>query len=357
MNHSDRELSGRRVLLTGGAGFIGSKLCQTLAQRNDIVIYDNFRRDAITGSGLLDDPHVRIVRGNVLDAPDLERVTDDFQPHVFIHLAAIAGIDTVVQRPTETMIVNMVGTANALKAARKSSELQRFVDFSTSEVFGTSAFRADERGETHIGAVGEARWTYAVSKLAGEHLTQAFHQEFDMPTVSVRPFNVYGPGQVGEGAMKAFIQRALEGKDITIHGDGNQIRAWCYVDDFIHGLSLAMTHPGAIGESFNIGNARAVITVLGLAETVVRVLGSPSRISFVDYSQADIELRVPSIRKAKEILGFEAQVDLEEGIRRTAEFLLKSPTRLPELTGLQAEAANRASNAVMYDKHEAELGQ
>jgi UDP-glucose 4-epimerase len=218
------------------------------------------------------------------------------------------------------MRINMIGTANTLEAARSLPQLERFIDFSTSEVFGTSAFRADEADRTEIGAVGEARWTYAVSKLAGEHLAKAYHQEFGLPTVTLRPFNVYGPGQVGEGAIRTFILRALKDQDIEIHGDGNQIRAWCYVDDFIDGLLLAMSHPRAIGESLNIGNSRAVVTVFGLAQTVVRVLGSHSVIRFTNKNYADIELRVPSVRKAKDLIGFEAKVDLEEGIRRTAEF-------------------------------------
>jgi UDP-glucose 4-epimerase len=140
----------------------------------------------------------------------------------------------------------------------------------------------------------------------------------------VRPFNVYGPGQIGEGALMVFIQRALAGEEIQIHGDGNQIRAWCYIDDFIEGLLLAMSHPAAIGESFNIGNARAVITIYGLAQTVVRVLGSSSPINFAERSGPDIELRVPSVRKAKDLVGFEARIDLDEGIRRTAEYIRQS---------------------------------
>ena len=214
----------------------------------------------------------------------------------------------------------MIGTANALQAAKELEDLERFIDFSTSEVFGQSAFRADENHTTHIGAVGEARWTYAVSKLAGEHLAKAYNQEFGMPTVTLRPFNIYGPGQVGEGAMRIFIQRCLKNEEIQIHGDGNQIRAWCYVDDFIEGLLLAMSHPGAIGESFNIGNPRAVLTIYGLAQTGVRVLGAKSPIRFARKVHADVELRVPSVAKAKELIGFEAKVDLEEGVLYTAEF-------------------------------------
>lgn len=316
------KLSERQIFITGGAGFIGSTLIGRLIDDNHITVYDDFRRDALSGKAFAEHPNLKIVKGDVLDPEALAAAMTGAQ--IVVHCAAIAGIDTVIKRPTETMRVNMIGTANVLEAAKSLTQLERLVDFSTSEVFGTSAFRAEESHQTHIGAVGEARWTYAVSKLAGEHLAKAYHQEFGMPTVTLRPFNVYGPGQIGEGAMRIFIQRALKNEDIQIHGDGNQIRAWCYVDDFVRGLMLAMTHPKAIGEAFNIGNARAVVTIFGLAEAVVRVLKSKSRIHFTCKDYADVELRVPSIQKSRELLGFEAKVDLEEGILKAAEFYRQS---------------------------------
>jgi UDP-glucose 4-epimerase len=311
-------IKNKKIFITGGAGFIGSTLIGCLIDDNKITAYDNFRRDALHGKPYADHQNLAIVNGDVLDLQLLRKSMEGAQ--IVVHCAAIAGIDTVIKKPTETMRINMIGTANVLEAARELEDLQRLIDFSTSEVFGQSAFRAEENHITHIGAVGEARWTYAVSKLAGEHLTKAYNEEFGMPTVTLRPFNIYGPGQVGEGALRIFIQRALKNEEIQIHGDGNQIRAWCYIDDFIDGLLLAMTHPNAIGESFNIGNARAVLTIYGLAQTVVRVLGSSSPIRFTRKDYADVELRVPSVAKAKKLMGFEAKVDLEEGVQRTAEF-------------------------------------
>jgi len=311
-------ITDRRIFITGGAGFIGSTLIGRLIDKNRITVYDDFRRDALSNKSYAGHGNLRVIRGDVLDFPSLRDAMSGAQ--IVVHCAAIAGIDTVVKRPTETMRVNMIGTANALEVAKGLTGLERFVDFSTSEVFGSSAFRADEADLTHIGAVGEARWTYAVSKLAGEHLAKAYHDELGMPTVTLRPFNIYGPGQVGEGAIRTFVLRALRDEEIQIHGDGNQIRAWCYIDDFVDGLLLAMAHPNAIGEAFNIGNARAVITVYGLAQTVVRVLESGSSIRFTSKDYVDVELRVPSVRKAREKIGFEAKIDLDEGIRRTAEF-------------------------------------
>lgn len=318
-----QKLSNKRLFITGGAGFIGSTLIGMLVADNDITVFDNLRRNALAGRPYEHHPRLRVVQGDVLDPIALRKAMEG--TNLVVHCAAVAGIDTVLKRPTETMRINLLGTANMLEAARSLHSLERIINFSTSEVFGRSAFRADEANLTEIGAVGEARWTYAVSKLAAEHLAKAYHQEFGLPVVTLRPFNVYGPGQVGEGALRTFILRALKNEEIEIHGDGNQIRAWCYIDDFIEGLLSSMVHPSAIGESFNIGNSRAVVTIFGLAQTVVRVLGSRSKIRFTHKTYADVELRVPSVKKARELIGFEAKIDLEEGLQRTAEFYRTHP--------------------------------
>lgn len=311
-------ISGKRIFITGGAGFIANTLIEQLIGENQITAYDNFHRDTLSGSPLAQNPNLKVIRGDVLDADLLTKSMEGAD--LVVHAAAIAGIDTVVRDPVKTMRVNMMGTANALEAARVNGVSERFIDFSTSEVFGSMAFRATESQETVSGSAGEARWTYAVSKLAGEHLAHAYFKQYGLPVVTVRPFNVYGPGQTGEGAMQIFIKRALRDETITIAGDGSQIRAWCYVDDFVDCLMRCLEDPKAIGHSFNLGNARAVITVLGLAQTVCRVLNSRSEIVFVPPLSADIAIRIPSVAKSEEILGFKAQVDLEDGIARTAEW-------------------------------------
>jgi UDP-glucose 4-epimerase len=317
----------KTYFITGGAGFIANTIIGSLVDRHDIVVYDNFHRDTLSTSPYAHHPRIRVVKGDVLDLPHLREAMRGAD--VVVHAAGIAGIDTVIKDPVKTMRVNMIGTANALEAARDNGVSGRFIDFSTSEVFGPMAFRSTEGTPTVAGSAGEARWTYAVSKLAGEHLAKAYHEQFGLPVVTVRPFNVYGPGQTGEGAIQVFIKRALRGQDIKIHGDGNQIRAWCYVDDFVEGIMRCLESPRAVGESFNIGNARAVITILGLAQTVCRVLGSASKIVFVPPLSADIAIRVPSVDKAFEVLGFKAQVDLEEGIRRTADWLAPRLDAMP----------------------------
>ncbi len=292
---------------------------QRLVDDNQIIVYDNFWRDTLTRSRLAGHPNITIVRGDVLDFDAVHQAMRG--SNIVVHAAAIAGIDTVIKDPVLTMRVNMIGTANVLEAAYQHGVSDRVIDFSTSEVFGNVALHASETDSTVSGSAGEARWTYAVSKLVGEHLANAYYVRDGVPIVTIRPFNVYGPGQTGEGAIQVFIKRALEGNSIHIDGDGNQIRAWCFVDDFVDGLMRCIEHPDAVGQSFNIGNARAVTTVLGLADTVCRVLDSESDIVFDPPLSADIALRIPSVKKAKRLLGFEAKVALEEGIRRTANWI------------------------------------
>ena len=311
-------IEGETVLITGGAGFIGSTLARTLVGRNRVIIYDNFARDALSGTDLADEKNLDVVKASVLDPEALKEAMRGVS--YLVHCAGITGIDTVMKRPVDTMRVNMVGSACVLEAAAVQDGIKRVTCFSTSEVFGQVAFRSEETTPTVLGAVGEGRWTYAVSKLAEEHLAYAYFKERGLPTVSLRPFNVYGPGQVGEGALRIFVERALAGEDIVIHGDGTQIRAWCYVEDMLEGILRSLLLPQAVGESFNIGNPRTIITIYGLANTVVRVLDSQSTIRFQPKVSADIELRIPHVEKAREVLEFEAKIDLEEGIERTAAF-------------------------------------
>ncbi len=308
-------LAGKRILITGGAGFIGTTLARRLVGANEVVAVDNLHRDALSGTELADDPSFTFVQGDVLDAELLRDVAEG-ATHV-VHCAAIAGVDTVLESPVRTMRVNLIGTYNVLEAALAAGCVERLVEFSTSEVFGTYAYKVAETHMTATGSVGEARWTYAVSKLAGEHMAKAYHDELGLPTVSLRPFNVYGPGQIGGGAIRAFIEGALAGRDLVIHGDGSQIRAWCYVDDMVDGVLLALEHPAAVGESFNIGNARSTVTIYDLAQRIKRLTGCPGEIVFQPLHYTDVELRIPNVDKAREVLGFEPRVELDEGLART----------------------------------------
>ena len=309
-------LEGKRIVITGGAGFIGTTLARELVDRNEIVAIDNLHRDTVSGTELLEHPNFDFHQGDVLDA-DLMRELAAGATHI-VHCAAIAGVETVLESPVRTMRVNVIGTYNVLEAAAQTLDtLERFVDFSTSEVFGTHAYNVTEGAVSTIGSVGEARWTYAVSKLTGEHMAHAYHDEFRLPAVTVHPFNVYGPRQVGGGAIRAFIEAALAGEDLTVRGDGSQIRAWCYVDDMVSGVLACLERPEAVGQAFNIGNPRSSVTIYELALRVKRLTGCSGEIVFVPLGYTDVELRIPNVQKARELLSWEPKVELDDGLART----------------------------------------
>ena len=308
-------ISGKRVLITGGAGFIGSSLALRLVEDNELVLFDNLHRNALPSTGLREHPNVHFVQGDVLDVAAVEQAVEGC--HIVVHMASIAGVDTVMANPVLTMKVSLLGTYHVLEAAHRHGVVERLIDFSTSEVFGRYAYRVTEGDATQLGAVGEARWTYAVSKLATEHLALNYHKQYGLPALSIRPFNIYGPRQVGSGAVHHFIVRSLAGDDLMIHNDGSQIRSWCYIDDIVDGILVALERPEAVGHAFNIGNPRSTVTIHHLAREIVRLSSSSSRLEYVSWDFPDVELRVPAIEKARELLGYEPTVDLEEGLLRT----------------------------------------
>lgn len=314
-------ITGKRIFITGGAGFIGTSLVQRFANDNHIVVYDNLKRNALSYSGFADHKNVTLVEGDVLDTDHLGNAIES--SNIVIHLAAIAGVDAVIDNVVKTLQVNVIGTYNVLAAAAQIP-IELFVDFSTSEVYGPYAYMVDETQVTQQGAIGEARWAYAVGKLAGEYFGYAHHKMLGLPVVTVRPFNIYGPRQVGGGAIKAFVLNTIRGEDLTVHGDGSQIRAWCYIDDLVDCVSLILDKPSVAGLSFNVGDPRNIITIYNLAFEVIHVSGSDLKIKFQAIDHADIGIRSPNIDRARKLLGFEPKVDLREGIRRTLKWYNKN---------------------------------
>src|SRR3954468_2016747 len=176
-------LSGKRILMTGGAGFIGTSLARRLVDDNELIVLDNLHRDSLTGTDLAEHPKLRFVEADVLNLDALRTLTEG-ATHV-IHMAAIAGVDKVLESRVRTMRVNLIGTYNVLEAAHEAGTVERLVDFSTSEVFGTHAYKVEETHVTSQGSVGEARWTYAVSKLAGEYLAHSYFDEYKLPSTTI----------------------------------------------------------------------------------------------------------------------------------------------------------------------------
>jgi UDP-glucose 4-epimerase len=307
----------KRIFVTGGAGFIASHLIEKLIENNKIVVYDNFSRNALQYTNLSNHPNLKVIKGDVLDSDHLQKAMQGSD--VCIHAAAVAGIYTVGVDPTHTVKVIIFGTYNTLEAA-VINKVRRFVDFSTSEVYGPFVYKGKETDVTTIGPVGERRWVYAVSKLAAEHLASTYEDKNDIEVITVRPFNIYGPRQVGEGAIHNMVKRALNNDDIVIYNDGNQIRAWCYIDDFISGMYSILLMTNSKSHVFNLGNPKGTITVLGLAERIIRLSGSKSKIIFKPHPGPEVEMRIPDISKAESMLRFSPKIGLEEGLEMSIEW-------------------------------------
>ena len=309
-------IKDKRILITGGGGFIGASLAQRLAEGNDVTLLDlDFDRNAFALSGLKGSPHVKLAQVDILDMERLREAAQDAQ--VVVHTAAVLGVQEVLHHASQTLDVNYIGTSNLLKVLSKSVRCERMVLLSTSEVFGANALNIAEDGDALLPALQTPRWCYAISKLAAEHLALAYFREKGLPVVVVRPFNIFGPGRIGDHVVLRFILRALRGQALEVYGDGSQIRAWCYIDDFCDALLRCLEIEGAIGRAFNIGNPHNALTICELAKKTVALCGSSSGIVFQRRDFADIEARVPDISLAREALGFVPRVELEEGLSRT----------------------------------------
>lgn len=307
---------GQAILITGGAGFIGSTLVRRLVKNNQVTVFDTFQRDSLRHTSLANHPNLRIIEGDVRDR---DAVAMAVRGHnAIIHCAGIAGIDSVGRSPITTFTVNLTGTAHVLEAA---TNVSRLIVFSTSEVYGTHAANVREDGPCVVGPPGEPRWTYAASKLAAEHLALAHEFERGLPVTVLRPFNVYGPGQIGEGAIHGFCKQAILDEPIVVYGDGSQIRAWTYVDDMVDGVLLAMEEASAVGRVFNIGNDSTATSTNQLATLVVELADSRSIIEHRAGPTAEVQVRIPDIERARTLLGFLPKVGLREGIASTLRWL------------------------------------
>ena len=304
----------QKFLITGGAGFIASHIIDRLVDENEIIVFDNLHRNSLKYYPRNNHPNIKVIHGDVLNYDLLAESMKDVD--VCVHAAAIAGIYSVGESTRKTMTVNLIGVYNALESSIKNS-VKKFIDFSTSEVYGPFVFRGKETGSTTLGPLHEKRWVYAVSKLASEFMTHSYGSDSNLEVSSVRPFNVYGPRQIGEGAIQQFIQKALRNEDLILYNDGTQIRSWCYVTDFVDGVLKMIESDNANGEVFNIGNPQCTITNLNLAKAIIKLTNSKSKLIFKPHPGPEVEMRIPDIDKAKTILDYTPEVDLETGLECT----------------------------------------
>ncbi len=311
-----------RVLLTGGAGFIGSHLAEVLlAQGHSVSVIDDL------STGAMDNiVHLKGRQGfeYVIDTVMNEGLMAELVDRcdVVFHLAAAVGVKLIVEAPVRTIETNVHGTEIVLTHASKKNKL--VVVFSTSEVYGKSTdVPFHEDADLVMGPTFKHRWAYACSKAIDEFLALAYYRERKLPVIIVRLFNTVGPRQTGRYGMviPTFVRQALAGQPITVYGDGTQTRSFTYVGDVVGALAKLIEAPGAVGQVFNIGNTEE-ISIRALAERIRSMTGSRSEIVLIPYEEAyeagfeDMPRRVPALGKIRALIGYEPTVQLDEILQR-----------------------------------------
>ena len=312
-----------KVLVTGGAGFIGSHLIDYLLNRQDHVIC----LDDITTGSMDNIVHheknarFEFVNGSILDEAVLDQCIQKVD--LIFHLAAAVGVRHIVENPLKSILVNVEGTGKVLQCAHKYKK--KIVLASSSEVYGKStALPYSEEGDRLLGPTTINRWSYAASKAIDEHMALNYGSQ-GLPVVILRFFNTYGP-RINEQAygtvIAQFIRQAFNGEPMTVHGEGKQIRCFSYVTDTVSGIVKSSEVKEAEGQIFNIGNPRPY-SIVELAELIKETIGSSAEVKMVPYrdyygqSYEDTPVRIPDITKAKKFLGFRPTIHLPEGLRRT----------------------------------------
>ncbi len=311
-----------RVLITGGAGFVGSHLAEALLARgDDVYVLDDLSTGSIDNiAHLKTNPKFHYTIDTVTNEPLLAELVD--RCDTVAHLAAAVGVKLIVESPVRTIETNVHGTEVVLKVANKKKKLVLIA--STSEVYGKSAkvpFSEDD--DLVLGPTSKHRWAYACSKMIDEFLALAYWKERKLPVIVVRLFNTVGPRQTGQYGMVVpnFVRQALANEPITVFGDGTQSRSFTYVGDVVRAVVALINEPRAVGQVFNIGNGHE-ISIRDLAQRIKQLTGSSSTIVTIPYDQAyesgfeDMPRRVPDIAKIRALIGYEPTVELDEILTR-----------------------------------------
>lgn len=316
-----------RVLVTGGAGYIGSHLVdRLLADGHQVVGLDNLSLGKVSNfEHNLKNRDFRFVKGDILDKKLTEELIERCE--LVYHLAAVVGVKHVLADPLQAMVTNVWGTERVLQSACAYD--RKVIVASSSEVYGKNMKSAlAEDDDRVLGSTRVFRWCYSTAKALDEYLALAYHRQKGLPVVVVRYFNSYGPrlDPRGYGSVVAkFINQALADQPLTVHGDGQQSRCFTYIDDTLRGTVLAAVVEAANGEILNVAQGEET-TIWQLAEMIREMTGSSSEISLVPYEQEygedfeDTRRRVPAVEKAKQLLGFEAEVPLADGLERTIDW-------------------------------------
>ena len=311
-----------RVLITGGAGFIGSHLADHyVARGDDVTILDNFSTGAKENIAHLAGK-ITITDGDIRNFDLVEKLTKEAD--LVLHMAAALGVNTILESPLESMSTNITGSEVVLNAAARFNK--RIIIASTSEIYGKNPKQPLNEGDDRVvGAPQKIRWTYSDAKAIEEAMATALHAQSKLPVTTVRLFNTVGPRQTGRYGMVVprFVQAALKNEALTIYGDGTQSRVFCHVDDAVQAIATIAATDATIGEVFNVGGS-GEITIKALAEKVIITTNSQSVITYIPYSDAypagfeDIQRRVPDISKIKKAIGWAPTKDLETIIKDIA---------------------------------------
>lgn len=307
-----------KVLITGGAGFIGSHLSELLIQRgHEVVALDNLSTGRMENlSGLKGNSNFQLVIGTILD----ERLVDKYVERcdIVFHLAAAVGVQLIIDHPLESLTTNIRGSEIVMDMAYRYN--RKTLITSTSEIYGKNAGGPLKEDDDRIlGSPLKSRWSYSTSKAVDEILAYTYWKEKGLPTIIVRLFNTVGPRQIGHYGMviPRFVQQALQGKPITIYGDGKQSRCFLHVRDAARGIADLMQRSETVGQAFNLGSQQE-ISILALAERVLSLTDSRSKLEFIPYDKAyeegfeDMARRVPDISKAGRFIGFSPTMNLDE---------------------------------------------
>ena len=316
-----------KALITGGAGFIGSHLADCLLARGDhVVLLDDLSTGRLSNIEHLDSrPDVEFVLGSILNADLVDHVVS--RVDTVFHLAAAVGVNLIVEKPLESLITNIRGTETVVEKVHKFGK--RVLVMSTSEIYGKNTSDSlSEEDDRILGSPLKSRWSYSEAKAIDEILAYTYWREKGLETVIVRLFNTVGPRQTGSYGMvlPRFVGQALRGQPITIYGNGMQTRCFCHVSDVVVGLVALSEHPEAFGKVFNLGGTEE-ISIGDLAKRIIELVGSDSQLEYVPYDDAyeegfeDMERRVPNTNLAKQLVGFESSIDLDEIIRSVIEDL------------------------------------
>lgn len=326
------KLSQKRALVTGGAGFIGSHLCEELLSRGfKVTALDNLATSRKSNLSLaLKDKNFHFFQGSILDRKLMARLIRGCD--IIYHLAAAVGVKYILDNPLGSIVTNIKGTEIIFELADKYQK--KVLLASTSEVYGKHACVPFKEGDDRIlGPVNKSRWSYAEAKAMDEFLALAYAKERKLPVVIIRFFNTVGPRQTGRYGMvlPGFILKAIQNKPISVYGDGSQIRSFTYVKDAVTAVVALSLSKKAEGEIFNVGGA-ASISIKDLAQRVKQRVGSLSKIVFVPYDQAykanardfeDMPCRIPDTAKLEKVIGFKPAFSIDEIIDRTIEYFRK----------------------------------